>query len=234
MKCIVIDDDRLVHRILQSYVERTDSLIFLGAFADSRKAIDYLRQNPDIGLVFLDIQMPGMGGFEFLDSLDRNPQIVVISSSEEYALRAFDYDATDYLLKPIGYERFYQSVSKAIRWSHSASMDEQLYLKREDTMVKVAYSDIVWIEAMENYVGIFTDRDRFVMHFTMKSAESQMPSQMFRRIHRSYIVNLSRVLRLDGENAIVCRMGRPVTLPIGRSYKAALFESLRFMEGELK
>ena len=234
MKCIVIDDDRLVHRILRSYVERTDSLIFSEVFVDSRKAIDYLRRHPDIGLVFLDIQMPGMDGFEFLDSLDRNPQIVVISSSEEYALRAFDYDATDYLLKPITYERFYQSVSKALRWSHSASMDEQLYLKREDTLVKVAYSDVIWIEAMENYVGIFTEHDRFVMHFTMKSAESQMPSQMFRRIHRSYIVNLSRVLRLEGERASVRRMGRPVALPIGRSYKASLFEALRFMESAHK
>lgn len=232
MQCIIIDDDAVTRRLIQEYISKTDFLVSLGEFESSIDGLNYLRSNPKVDLIFLDVCMPGMDGFEFLDTLDRPPQVIVMSGSEDYALKAFDFGATDYLLKPISYARFYKGVSKALRWMAPPSSEEELYLKKNSAMVRVPYSSIIWVESMENYVNIFTDTERFTLHFTLKATEGHLPASMFRRIHRSYMVNLQRIESIE-ENSVIVRQGEKVTtLPIGKTYCDNLLNSLRFLLGK--
>ncbi len=229
MRCIIVDDDAISRRLLSEYIAKTDCLIEAGQFADSIEAINFLRQNSDIALVFLDVRMPGMDGFELLDSLENTPQVIMVSASDEFALRAFDFGATDYLLKPISYARFFQAVSKALKWMHPVSANGELFLKKNAALVRVPYNSIHWIESMENYVIVFSEHERFTLHFTLKSVEGQMPHTMFRRIHRSYIVNLSKIESIEEGAVLVRRNDELVSLPIGKSYRENLLNSLRFI-----
>lgn len=229
MKCITVDDDSVTRALLGKYISQTDSLFDAGRFGDSIEAINFLEANNDISLIFLDIEMPGMDGFEFIESLDYEPLVVVISSSEEYALHAFNIGAMDYLLKPISYGRFYKSVLKAMKWSRPADWERELFLRKDDVLVRVLYSSILWIESMENYVRVVTDNERFVLHFTMKAVANQMPAAQFRRIHRSYIVNVSRIEAIEEQGVRVSYSGEQVILPIGNSYRDNLMNSLWFI-----
>ncbi len=156
MRCVIIDDDQLTRRILSEYISRTDFLVEVGQYGDLTEAICALQQDPSVDLIFLDVRFPQMSGFDFLEGLDRPPQTIIMSVSDEYALRAFDIGATDYLLKPISYPRFFKSVSKALRWMRPVGEEEVLYLKKGSSLVRVPYTSIVWIESMENYVNIHT------------------------------------------------------------------------------
>lgn len=231
MRCITIDDDSVTRRLVAEYIARTDFLIDCGQFEDSVEAINFLQNTNDIDLIFLDIQLPTMDGFEFLDTLESSPQIIVMSVSPEYALRAFDFGATDYLLKPISYARFFKGVSKVLKFMRTEGPDGELYLKKNSALIRVPYSTILWIESMENYVNIYTERERFTLHFMLKTVEGHMPPSMFRRIHRSYIVNLTRIESIE-DNTVLLRNGEEmVSLPIGKSYKKNLLSSLSFISG---
>lgn len=229
MKCITVDDDGVTRALLGRYISQTDSLFDAGRFGDSIEAINYLESHDDVSLIFLDIEMPGMDGFEFIDSLDYEPFVVVISSSKEYALHAFDMGAMDFLLKPISYGRFYKAVTKAMKWARPSDWGKELFLRRDDVMVRVMYSSILWIESMENYVRIVTDTERFVLHFTLKAVANQMPESQFRRIHRSYVVNVSRIETIEEQGVRLCYNGESVLLPIGNAYRENLMNSVRFM-----
>lgn len=229
MKCITVDDDGVTRALLGKYISQTDSLFDAGRFGDSIAAINYLESHNDVSLIFLDIEMPGMDGFELIESLDYEPLVVVISSSEEYALQAFDMGAMDFLLKPISYGRFYKAVSKAMKWARPLEFEKELFLRKDDVMVRVKYSSILWIESMENYVRVVTDTERFVLHFTLKAVANQMPESQFRRIHRSYIVNVSRIETIEDQGVRLRCNGESVLLPIGNSYRDNLMNSVRFM-----
>ena len=199
------------------------------ASASSIEALNFLKRENGIDLVFLDVMLPNMDGFEFLDTLENPPQVIMVSASDSYAVRAFDFGATDYLLKPISYARFFKGVSKAMKWMHPTGAEGELFLKKNASLVRVPYSSILWVESMENYVKIITDNEKFTLHFTLKTTEGHMPPSMFRRIHRSYIVNITRIQSIEDSSVIMLQEGKPVSLPIGKSYKDALMSALRFI-----
>lgn len=233
MRCVVIDDDPIIRRILAEYIERTDFLIDAGSYGSLTEAIQALQINDNvenIDLIFLDVRFPEMSGFDFLENLDKTPQIIIMSVSEEYAIRAFDIGATDYLLKPIDYPRFFKSVTKALRGMGPVGPEEVLYLKKNAALVKVAYTDIIWIESMENYIRIHTDQERFVIHFTLKAIENHLPRAIFKRIHRSHIINLTRILAIE-DSSVTLKGPKDETkvLPIGKSYKDDLINSLQYI-----
>ena len=231
MRCITIDDDSVTRRLLAEYIARTDFLIDAGQFEDSISAINFLQASNEVDLIFLDVRMPGMDGFEFLDTLEGSPQVIVMSVSDEYALRAFDFGASDYLLKPISYARFYKGVSKALKWMKSDGPDGELYLKKNQALIRVPYNQIVWIESMENYVNIYTEKERFTLHFMLKTIEGHMPPSMFRRVHRSYIVNLTKIESIEDSTVLLRNGEEVVSLPIGKAYRKNLLSSLRFLAG---
>ena len=233
MNCIIVDDDILTCKILEGYVSKSTSLNLIGSFSDSLAARDVLTKRQDIDLIILDIQMPVMDGFDFIGSLDFPPNIIIISSNEEYALRAFDFNVVDYLLKPITYGRFCKAIDKTIRYftrkEITNSGDEEIFIKKGSSLVKLKLTEIIYIEALENYVTLNTNEDRFTIHFTMKAIENQLPSGVFIRVHRSFIINKSMIQTIK-ENPLDLIVGGSLkSIPVGKSFRDSLLNDINVM-----
>jgi len=232
MNCIIIDDDVLSRRVVEEFVERTDFLALKFSFKDAVEAINAFNNGDDeIDLIFLDIEMPEMDGIDFLNTLNNLPQVIIISSKEKYAVNAFDYDVTDYLLKPITYSRFYKAVLKAknIHKTKERNNVEEIYVKKNSALVRIKYEDILWVEALENYVIINTFNEKFTIHFTMKSIESQLPSKQFKRVHRSYIINVKKIDRIEDNSVYIKNSEGLKNIPIGKAYKERFMNDINLM-----
>ena len=203
------------------------------SFTGAVEAINYLKQGENVHLIFLDIEMPEMSGIEFMNALIHTPQVIIISSKEKYALQAFDYSVTDYLLKPITYARFFKAASKAYElFNKSRSVvdaDKEIFIKKNSSLVRIKYNDILWVEALENYVVINTINDKFTIHFTMKAIESQLPTGIFIRVHRSFIINKSMIQSIK-ENTLDLAVGNTIkSIPVGKSYRDILLNDINVM-----
>lgn len=234
MNCIIIDDDPLSRKIIEGFIEKTDALELVGSYDSPLKAFKIFEGEIPVDIIFLDIEMPEMNGMEFLNTLDSPPMIIIVSGKEKYALEAFEYDVVDYLLKPITLPRFYKSVSKAQtrmqdRESISRYPNEIFIKKKNSTLVRIRYEEILYVEALENYVILSTFKEKFTIHFTMKSIENKLPSSMFKRIHRSYIVNIHRIDVIEDNNVIVKSESGPKVIPIGKSYRDDLMNDLNLI-----
>ena len=233
MNCIIVDDDNLSCKILEGYVTRSTSLNLIGSFVDSVAARNILTKRNDIDLIILDIQMPVMNGFDFIGSLDFPPNIIIVSSAEEYALRAFDFNVVDYILKPVTYSRFCRAIDKTMRYftrkEGTSTGDEEIFIKKGSSLVKLKLSDIIFIEALENYVTLNTNDDKFTIHFTMKAIENQLPSGVFIRVHRSFIVNKSMIQTIK-ENSLDLKVGGSLkSIPLGKSFRDSLLSDINVM-----
>jgi DNA-binding LytR/AlgR family response regulator len=235
MNCIIVDDDNLSIKIIEEFVLRTDGLNLMGAFSSAVEAVNMLNNNSGtpVHLIFLDIEMPEMSGIEFLKALNVIPQVIIYSSEEKYALESYEYDVTDYLLKPVTYGRFIKSVSRAReRFEKKESPVKQsteIFIKNNSSLVRVKYDDILWIEALENYVVLNTFREKYTIHFTMKSITDRMPSDRFMRIHRSYIVNFSKIKAIEDNSVIIKTDNGNKIIPIGKSYRDKLLDDINLI-----
>lgn len=234
MNCIIVDDDKVSCKILEGYVRKSSSLNLVGVFNDSVAARNILTERNDIDLVLLDIQMPEMNGFDFIGSLDYPPNIIIVSAAEEYAVQAFDFNVVDYMLKPISYGRFCKAIDKTLRYySHKDAAantgDEEIFIKKSSSLVKLKLKEIIYIEALENYVTLITEDDRFTIHFTMKAIENQLPSGIFIRVHRSYIINKSMIQAIK-ENSLDLMVGDTrKSIPVGKSFRDTLLNDINVM-----
>jgi DNA-binding LytR/AlgR family response regulator len=233
MNCIIVDDDKLSCKILEGYVAKSSSLNLVGSFSDSVDARNILATRQDIDLVFLDIQMPEMDGFDFIGSLGVPPNIIIVSSAEEYAFRAFDFNVVDYLLKPVTYGRFCKAIDKTTRYfsrkENTNTGEEEIFIKKGSSLVKLKLKDIIFIEALENYVTLNTNEDRFTIHFTMKAIESQLPSGIFIRVHRSYIINKSMIQTIKENSLDLIVGGALKSIPVGKSFRDSLLNDINVM-----
>ena len=233
MNCIIVDDDQMSCKILEGYVAKSSSLTLIGSFSDSVEARNIITERKDIDLVILDIQMPELDGFDFIKSLANPPNIIIVTSTEGYALKAFDFNVVDYLLKPISYGRFCKAIDKTIRYYSRKEIpqtgDEEIFIKKGSSLVKLKLKDIIYIEALENYVTITTKEDRFTIHFTMKGMENQLPSAIFIRVHRSFIVNKSMIQAIK-ESSLDLIYGDTVkNIPVGKSFRESLLDDINVM-----
>lgn len=233
MNCIIIDDDKLSCRVIEEFIAKTENLDLLQTFTNAVDAINYLRNNSEIDLIFLDIEMPEMSGIDFMDSLSNSaPQIIIISAKDKYALSAYEYDVTDYLLKPIQYSRFYKSITKALSRYNKGKLDskgDEIFIKHNSSLVRLKYNDVLWVEALENYVIVNTFHDKYTIHFTMKAIEQKLPANKFTRVHRSFIVNTSSINVIE-DNAILIRTHDGTkSIPIGKSYKDNLMNDINLI-----
>lgn len=233
MKCIIIDDDKVSRLVIEKYIDRTDFLELKFSFDNAVDAANYFNRKEEVELIFLDIEMPGMSGVEFLESLDNLPQIIVVSAKEKYAMQAIQHDVTDYLLKPVVYSRFLKAVLKA-----NNLMSEELKKERSNgifikssssSFIRLFYDDILWIEAMENYVVITTFEQRHTIHFTMKALLNKLPTDKFIRVHRSYIVNKARIVRIDDNMIIMNTKEKRKSIPISKSYKDDFMKNINIV-----
>jgi DNA-binding LytR/AlgR family response regulator len=233
MNCIIVDDDKMSCKILEEYVNKSSSLSMIGSFSNSVAARNILTQRKDIDLIFLDIQMPEMDGFDFIRSLEFRPNIIIVSSAEEYALKAFDFNVVDYLLKPVSYGRFCKAIDKTLRYFSKKEPlnndDEEIFIKKGSSLVKLKLREIIYIEALENYVTLNTKDDKFTIHFTMKAIENQLPSGVFIRVHRSFIINKSMIQTIK-ENSLDLMVGSSLkSIPVGKSFRDSLLNDINVM-----
>jgi DNA-binding LytR/AlgR family response regulator len=234
MNCIIIEDDRLSLRIIEEFVNKTADLNLVDTYSNAVDAINLLGKNDNIQLIFLDVELPDMSGMEFLESIKITPQVVIISSKEKYAVQAFNYEVTDYLVKPITYARFYKSIERARkRMQMRNGLDkigkEEIFIKKNSTLVRLRYDDILWVEALENYVIFNTFDDKYTIHFTMKAIEQKLPMDKFTRVHRSYIVNTGSIEVIEDNSVLIRTHDGTKTIPIGKSYKDKLMGDINLM-----
>jgi DNA-binding LytR/AlgR family response regulator len=233
MNCIIVDDDKLSCKIIEGYVSKFTSLNLIGSYSDAVAARNILHERHDIDLIILDIEMPEMNGFDFIGSLDAPPNIILISSAEEHALRAFDFNVVDYLLKPVTYGRFCKAIDKTLRYftrkDTTNAGDEEIFIKKGSSLVKLKLREIIYIEALENYVTLNTNDDKFTIHFTMKAIEKQLPSGVFIRVHRSFIINKSMIQAIK-ENSLDLNVGGSLkSIPVGKSFRDSLLNDINVM-----
>lgn len=229
---IIVDDEPLAQDVLETYVEQFPNINLVQKCNNAVEANAALKTH-DIDLMFLDIQMPQLTGIDFLKSLKTPPKVIFTTAYPNYALEGFELDAVDYLLKPISMERFMKAVNKAVdqinleRKGDSgavAEAEEQdfIFVKADKKLVKVKYDDIIYIEGLKDYVIIRMNDQRVITLQTMKSLESKLPINRFKRIHRSYIIALGRINAVVGNMVEVLEKGQEKHLPIGKNYREEL------------
>lgn len=235
IKTIIVDDEPLAQDVLETYIERMPELELVQKCSNAFEANEAL-QSETVDLMFLDIQMPQLTGIDFLRSLQKPPMVIFTTAYPNYAVDGFELNALDYLLKPISMERFLKAVNKAIeqfklqQLSHpteaaTAPAEPEadfMFVKADKKLVKVNYHDVIYIEGLKDYVMIYQGDSRIVTLQTMKSLEAKLPSSIFRRIHRSYILNIHKIEALVGNMVEVTEKGKPKHLPVGKNYREEL------------
>lgn len=227
---IVVDDEPLAREILESHISNIPELNLITTCSNAIEANKALNDH-DVDLMFLDIQMPQLTGIEFLRSLSHAPMVVFTTAYAEYAVEGFELEAVDYLLKPISFERFMKSTNKVLdtfkknESSNDTSTDVKedfFFVKSDKKMKKVFYKDILYIEGLKDYVIIRMEEGRVITLQTMKSLEHKLPSGMFKRIHRSYILNLTKLKAIEGNMVELVEKGQKKNIPIGKNYRDEL------------
>lgn len=226
LNCIVVDDSVIQRLSIVKLIENYSSLNLIAQYGSALETKNGLSTHK-VDLIFLDIEMPVLNGFELLDVLNNKPQIIFVTGKTEYAFKAFNYNATDYLQKPITRERFSQAVEKALE-QHKIKLEfnetdaEHIFVKSNLKKRKVYIRDIKWIEALGDYVKLVTEDTSLVVLSTMKAFEGELPEGKFLRIHKSYIVNLDKVDRFNSKNVEV----GSYEIPLSRNKKSLLVDAL--------
>lgn len=232
---IIVDDEPLALEILEAHISNIPELNLVAKCNNAMEANQALRDH-EVDLMFLDIQMPQLTGVEFLRSLSNPPMAIFTTAYAEYAVDGFNLEALDYLLKPISFERFLKASNKAIdkfKSERTATMsadaeDDFFFVKSDKKMMKVYYKDILYIEGLKDYVIIRTETGRVITLQTMKSLVLKLPSDIFQRIHRSYILNLTKLKAIEGNMVELIEKGQTKMIPIGKNYRnelSAIIES---------
>lgn len=227
LKCMIVDDEPIARDILKKHIAATPGLILLKSCINATEAYEGLHQH-EVDLVFLDIQMPVITGIEFLRSLRNPPLIVFTTAYHNYAVEGFELNSVDYLLKPITYERFYQAVQKARERFGPKAMPQQtpvadyIFIKQDSRLLRINHQQIRYIEAEKDFSTVFFDDKKILAGMHLKMFEAMLPSEQFLRVHRSYIVNLSKITSITGN---IVELNK-TEIPIGANYKNDLIKKL--------
>jgi len=226
LRCIIVDDDELSLNILQDLVNESSDLELVMSCDNSMDAYKLLTEG-DIDLAFLDIEMPKMSGMDLLKNLDSSTQVILVTSHTEYAIESYEYEVTDFIAKPVTTARFLKAVEKAVKKATDISGNDQagkkLFIKADSRLVQLDPERILYVEALGNYVNIYTEKERLTVHFTMKDIAARLSGHDFLRVHRSYIVKLDRIESIE-DNTIAIG-GKQIA--IGRAYKEDLLKRLQ-------
>ncbi len=205
LKCIVIDDEPVARKVLQEFIEEIDYLELSGQAENPLKAIPLLNEQ-DIDIMFLDINMPKINGIDFLKSSKFNAKIIITTAYPAYAVEAYGLDVLDYLVKPISFDRFLKACNKVRELKEPKSTapgqatasDNHFFIKCENQIEKVFYDDLLYAEAMMNYVMLYTTSKKMMVYITIKGLEEQLPADLFIKVHKSFIVNKSKIKSIEG------------------------------------
>ena len=227
LNCIIVDDEPMARKVLEEYIEDVDFLTLVGKAENPVKAGAVLDANK-VDVMFLDINMPRMSGIDFLKNTSKLPLTVMTTAYSEYAVEGFELDAVDFLLKPIGFDRFLKAVNKILQVNLQSNLSDPdkvennkepaqpfLYFRSDRKMVKVLFNDILYIEGLRDYIKIFTTTKTIITKHLLASLQEMLPADSFLRIHRSYIVSISKI---DSYRSDIIEIAKK-ELPIGRLYK---------------
>lgn len=229
MKCIIVDDEPLAREGIELNIQDVQYLELVGQFGNAMAANDYLSNN-EVDLMFLDIQMPGITGLDFIRSLKKRPLIILTTAYPEFALEGFELDVVDYLVKPIRLQRFIKATNKAkeifdlyqsAENNEAMVEDEFIYIKSERKYIRLFFKDVKYIKGLKDYVMIFSKKDKIMTAMNIKTINSHLPKNIFVRVSKSYIININYIdsveidlIHLDGEE-----------IPLGRTYKEHFIEN---------
>jgi DNA-binding LytR/AlgR family response regulator len=232
IRCIIIEVERLAQDVIKNHIQRSGRFDLLGTYRNAPEAKEALERET-VDLIFLDIQLPGMTGLNFLRSLSNPPLVVFTTSYPEYALESYEFNVIDYLLKPVSYERFSKTIDKIIdgKIFKTPNTDiktvnrDHIFIRAEGKFFRISFSDIIFIEGMKDYLKIHTAEHVIVTHQTMIDMENILPDNHFIRIHKSYIVSIAYIKAVFGNSVDMGQM----QLPIGLNYKERI---MNFVTGK--
>jgi DNA-binding LytR/AlgR family response regulator len=228
INCIIIDDEPLARKGLKEYIQDIDFLNLVGEFDNAVKATEVIAKG-NVQLLFLDIQMPKITGLAFFRALKQPPPVIFTTAYPQYALEGFDVNALDYLVKPISFDRFLKAAAKAkeyyeLRETNESrkNNDDHFFIKADNKLVKISFDDILFVEALQNYVTIHTTTKKFITYLTFKSVEEYLPTDQFIKTHKSFIVAASRIESIEGNEIRI----KEHHIPISRNEKEQVMERL--------
>ncbi len=239
MNCIIIDDEAAARTIMTHLCSQVENLDVIEEFPNALSAMKFLRKN-DIDLIFLDLHMPDFSGFDFIETLRNPPKIVLTTSDKNFAIEAFEYDCiVDYLLKPITLPRFLKSIEKVQKkevmpalkkevtapTSVVSSPEKEMYVNIDRRLVKIEFEHIYLIEAKGDYVLIKTEHKNYTVHSTLKKIVDKLPETLFLKVHRSYVINISKIIDIEDNSVLIEKN----VIPISRSNRPELMRRLNLL-----
>lgn len=234
-RCLIVDDEPLARELMRGHIEKLESFEVVEECDNAMKAMNALR-NHHVDLMFLDIKMPQMTGIDFLKNLKRPPKVIITTAFSQYALDGFELDVVDYLMKPVTFERFFKAVNKyfqsglfepvELEGENGIEKNAFIYVKENKKIIKIYLNEIHFIEGLNEYIRIHTDNRRVVVKSSLHHIENRLPSELFIRIHKSYIVSIPRIRAF---NATTIELEN-TKLRIGRNYKNQVFSALQYKQ----
>ncbi|PKV52987.1 LytTR family two component transcriptional regulator [Aquimarina sp. MAR_2010_214] len=243
MNCIIIDDEETARMIIQQLCSQVDELNVIEDFPNAIQAIKFLNKE-EVDLIFLDIHMPDFTGFDFIDTLKNPPKIILTTSDKNFALEAFEYECiVDYLVKPITLPRFLKAIQKAESVTvvaatetttetsteplsnTSSSEKNELYINIDRRLIKINIPTINLIEAKGDYVLIKTEKQNYTVHSTLKKVEEKLPTDLFLKVHRSYIINIKKIIDIEDNSVLIAKD----VIPVSRSNRPELMRRLNLL-----
>jgi DNA-binding LytR/AlgR family response regulator len=230
VNCIIVDDEKMALDFLHQFCKKSDKVNVLATFSDPTDALTYLKENKT-DLIFLDVEMPGLTGFNLLDNLPYKPRIILTTSKTEYAFEAFQYRVDDYLKKPITFPRFTEAIDKiheqlaAQGGNNNQGGEDDIFIKTDGKLIKLSYEEILYLESMGDYVKFVTPGKKHLTLNTLSAIEEKLDKNRFIRVHRSYIVNLTKIKDIQGGTLLIDGN----VIPISKSHKDEVLQKIKIL-----
>jgi len=230
IKTIIVEDELMARKSLENFCSKYSDIDLIGSFENATDSLEVINSN-HVELILLDIEMPGMTGLELMEKIPYLPQVIFTTGNKEYAYEAYEYDITDFLKKPISSDRFEKGITKVreIRERRNAvassSEKHEIYVKTDGRYIRLAYDDILYFETIGDYIKAVSTHGTYTFHDTMKSLDQKITNPRFLKVHRSYIINMNKIVDIE-DNTIVIEKK---VIPVSRAYKSVLMNSLNLM-----
>lgn len=230
IRSIIIEDEVMARKSLEKLCNKLSNIDLCGIYEDAESALDAFK-DPSIDLLLLDIEMPGMSGLELMEAIPYLPQVVFTTGNKDYAYEAFEYDVTDFLKKPINFDRFQKAIEKVDKQKQKrnavslASSEHEFYIKAEGKLVRLPYDTILYFENVGDYIKVITTEGNHIIHGSLKSIDQKITNPRFIKTHRSYIVNMNKIKDIENNSLVIEKK----VIPISRAHKQILLNSLNLL-----
>jgi DNA-binding LytR/AlgR family response regulator len=224
IKCVITDDEPIARKGLQGYIDKIDFLQLVGVCEDAIQLNSLLKQQP-VDLLFLDIEMPYITGIDFLKNTPQPPKVIFTTAYEQYAIKGYELDVLDYLLKPISFERFLKAANKVYDYfaAQQNNQDNYLFIKTDNKLEKINFAELLFAEAMENYVALYLPDKKLITHSTLKALQEKLPAAHFIQPHKSYLVNINYIRSIEGN---ILHLEGKFQVPISKYQKEEIMEKI--------